>query len=158
MIIFTNEKNEKRDVVAEHFDTIIKSPCVIEKGMVNDIDNPLLYNRESMTYNQIKSAEYKLKDPTGCGWIVGYVPKNEPNATTVSNTPTIQTTILLEGTPSIYYDPEDLPFDVSTNTTYAFDSSQMEIEFLQLGSYMDTEYAGDRYGKRMVQKWYYANR
>ena len=29
-----------------------------------------------MTYNQIKQSETLLKDSTGCGWVVGYIPQN----------------------------------------------------------------------------------
>ena len=63
----------KRDVLAEHFDNIMTAPCFVEKGFVNDVNSPFLYNSESMTYNQIKQKETLLKDNTGCGWIVGYV-------------------------------------------------------------------------------------
>ena len=63
----------KRDVLAEHFDSIMTAPCFVEKGFVNDVNSPFLYNSESMTYNQIKQKETLLKDNTGCGWIVGYV-------------------------------------------------------------------------------------
>lgn len=100
----------KRDVVVDYYDVIKTSPCFIEKGIVNDINNPLLYNKESMTYNQIKTTEIPLKDATGCGWIVGYVPKNLPAAGSLSN---METTILMEGEPPEYYEPEDLPFSVS---------------------------------------------
>ena len=44
----------KRDVLAEHFDNIMTAPCFVEKGFVNDVNSPFLYNSESMTYNQIK--------------------------------------------------------------------------------------------------------
>lgn len=94
----------KRDVVAEHFNTIKSSPCFIEKGMVNDIENSLLYNKESMTYNQIKTNEFPLKDPTQCGWIVGYVAKDKPESAT-----TVSTTVLLEGTPTEYITDDEVP-------------------------------------------------
>lgn len=136
----------KRDVIVDYYNNIKKAPCFIEKGMIDDIDNPLLYNKESMTYNQIKEKEIPLKDGTESGWIVGYVPKNKPNSTDVSNMPTIETTILLEGDPLTYYDSADLPFSVSTSTTYAFNSTEMEIEFAQFGSYADTEYSTTYWG------------
>ena len=132
----------KRDVVAEHFDTIKVSPCFIEKGMVNDIENTLLYNKESMSYNQIKTAEYPLKDSTECGWIIGYVPKNMPDS---AGSP-ISTTILMEGEPVGYYESNELPFSVGLNTNYAYDSQQMNIELVQLGSYINTaDYATTYY-------------
>ena len=57
----------KRDVLAEHFDSIMTAPCFVEKGFVNNVNSPFLYNSESMTYNQIKQKETLLKDNTGCG-------------------------------------------------------------------------------------------
>lgn len=130
----------KRDVVAEHFDTIKVSPCFVEKGMINDVNNTLLYNKESMTYNQIKDAEYQLKDSTESAWVVGYVAKNLP-----TEARTISTTMLMEGNPIDYEDASDLPFSVGPGTTYAYDSSQMEIELAQSGSFVDTDWAGDRW-------------
>ena len=135
----------KRDVVAEHFDVIKSSPCFIEKGMVNETDNSLLYNKESMTYNQIKSNEIPLKDSTGSGWIVGYVPKNLPQAGSLVN---MTTTILMEGSPSSYYEPNDLPFNISTSaSTYAYDYSlnQLYIPFNAFGADY-TSYSGNYWG------------
>ena len=63
----------KRDVIAEYFDQIQYAPCFIEKGMISDDSNPLIFNRENMTYNQIKKNEYALKDETQIPWIVGYI-------------------------------------------------------------------------------------
>lgn len=94
----------KRDVVAEHFDTIKVSPCFIEKGMVNDIDNPLLYNKESMSYNQIKTDETPVTDSTGSGWIVGYIAKNQPTENT-----TVEVNKIIESEDD-YIDVEDLDF------------------------------------------------
>lgn len=115
----------KHDVVAEHFDQIKTAPCFIEKGMINDTSNPLLYNKESMTYNQIKTAEYPLKDSTGCGWIVGYIAKNVPSEAT-----TVTTTIVREGDPIDYYDYSELPFNVNPSSaqTYRHLDSTLDIK------------------------------
>lgn len=64
-----------RDVLAEWKDDIINAPCFIEKAMLS-IDNPLIFNKENMTYNQIKTSETLLKDKSKCAWIVGYMDKN----------------------------------------------------------------------------------
>lgn len=66
----------KRDVIIDHFDSIKNAPTFIEKGIISDTTDPLLYNSESMTYNQIKKEERLLKDRTGIGWVVGYIPQN----------------------------------------------------------------------------------
>lgn len=61
----------RRDVVAENFNKIIIMPCFIEKATIPS-DNPLIWNSEGMTYNQIKKKETLLKDKTGIPWLVGY--------------------------------------------------------------------------------------
>ncbi len=61
----------KRDVIAENFEQIKTSEVFVQKGIV-DSDNPLIFNRENMSYNQIKQNETLLKDNTKNAWIVGY--------------------------------------------------------------------------------------
>lgn len=63
----------RRDVIVDNLDAVKTATTFIEKGTISDTTNPLLYNSESMTYNQIKQEETLLKDSTGCGWVVGYV-------------------------------------------------------------------------------------
>jgi len=116
----------KRDLIADHVDEILNAPCFVEKGIVNDIENPLLYNNESMTYNQIKVAETKLADSTGSAWIVGYMAKNR------ANTPhNVSTEIaILDGVPVEYYEENDLPFTVSTSggtNTYVYTNDRVGI-------------------------------
>ena len=72
----------KRDVIVDNYTNVVSAPTFIEKGMINDITNPLLFNNESMTYNQIKQDEQLLKDETGCGWVVGYIPQDAFKTTT----------------------------------------------------------------------------
>lgn len=64
-----------RDVIADHYDVVMNSPCFVEKGNVG-FENPLVFNKENMSLNQIKTSETLLKDSTGCPWIVGYIPRN----------------------------------------------------------------------------------
>ena len=63
----------RRDVIADHYDTVINSPVFVEKGYIRG-SSPLRFNKENMEFNQIKQLEVPLKDETGCGWVVGYVP------------------------------------------------------------------------------------
>lgn len=67
----------KRDVIAEHFNQIMNAPCFVEKGCINNSGDPLLFNNEEMSFNQIKQSEILLKDDTGCGWIIGYVSQDK---------------------------------------------------------------------------------
>lgn len=62
----------QRDVIAEHWDGLLSAPMFIEKATLTD-DNPLIYNRENVSVNQIKQSEYYITDNTECAWIVGYL-------------------------------------------------------------------------------------
>ena len=84
----------KRDVIADNYLAVVNSPIFLEKGFINDVNDPLLYNSESMNVNQIKQEEIPLKDETNSGWVVGYIPsdafpKQEPAYDRVEKTVTI---------------------------------------------------------------------
>ena len=57
----------KRDVIADNYADVLNSPIFLEKGFINDVNDPLLYNSESMNVNQIKQEEIPLKDETKSG-------------------------------------------------------------------------------------------
>ena len=88
----------KRDVVAEHYEQIKTAPCFIEKGMINDVNNPLLYNKENMTYNQIKKNEILLKDETQSAWIVGYLNNKESADNSIDQSVTLNNSGVATGT------------------------------------------------------------
>lgn len=85
-----------RDAIADFKNTILYSPTFIEKGYVKD-DNPLIFNKEDFTVNQIKTSETLLKDKTNCPWIVGFL-SNEKQAdwTTTSYADTYTSTESLQ--------------------------------------------------------------
>ena len=77
----------KRDVIADNYEAILEAPAFIEKGYVNDSENPLLYNSENNAFNQIKKSEKLIKDETGIAWVVGYIPRDAfTEATTIRGT------------------------------------------------------------------------
>ena len=87
----------KRDVLADNYNDVINSPIFLEKGFINDVNDPLLYNSESMHVNQIKQSEIPLMDETKSGWVVGYIPsdafpKEEPAYDRVEKTVTVPMT------------------------------------------------------------------
>lgn len=65
----------RRDLVNDLWDTLADSPLFVEKATLS-ASSPLLYNRENMTFNQIKTAEATLFDETRIPWIVGYINKD----------------------------------------------------------------------------------
>ena len=67
-----------RDTIVDYYQNIINSPTFIEKGMIPDNKNPLLFNAENMSFNQIKNNSQFLYDKSKCPWLVGYIAKNYP--------------------------------------------------------------------------------
>lgn len=88
----------RRDLVVDNYNSVISAPCFIEKATLNDSD-PMIYNSEDMTFNQIKTSETPLKDETGCAWVVGYIPSNSFQEDT-----TINGNIILEHSADITID------------------------------------------------------
>lgn len=74
----------KRDVIADNYNEVLNSDCFIQKATVND-DSALIYNQEAITTNQIKKAEYPLKDESKMAWIVGFVNREAPAKTFAIN-------------------------------------------------------------------------
>ena len=58
----------RRDLIVDNYDKIINSPALINKAMLNDKTNPLLFNSEGFNFNQIKKQEILLKDKTNTPW------------------------------------------------------------------------------------------
>ena len=67
----------RRDLLADFKDEIYNADSFIEKAIIPS-NNPLIYNQEAMTVNQIKSSETLLKDETGIAWLCGYIARNTP--------------------------------------------------------------------------------
>ena len=65
-----------RDVIADFYEDIINSDCFIQRATVGN-DNPLIFNKENVTFNQIKKREDLLYDKTKTAWIVGYIAQTD---------------------------------------------------------------------------------
>lgn len=74
----------RRDLFSDTYNQVIQAPAFIEKATLNDGD-PMIFNKEDMTFNQIKTSETPLKDETGSAWVVGYVPRDAFSDSTVVN-------------------------------------------------------------------------
>lgn len=64
----------RRDVVTEYFDKYKNRKFYVEKGWLNAMDSPLLFQPEGISTDKVKKAEYPISDETRCQWIVGYLP------------------------------------------------------------------------------------
>lgn len=69
----------KRDLIADYYNNVINAPALIDRAKINDINNPLLFNPEGFSFNQIKKDEILLKDKIGKAWYVLYFKKNMPS-------------------------------------------------------------------------------
>lgn len=67
----------RRDLLADNYEAITKAPCFIEKGYVGPEDSAI-FNKEDMTFNQIKTSEKILRDDSKTAWIVGYIAQDHP--------------------------------------------------------------------------------
>lgn len=63
-----------RDVLADFKSPILQAPCFIEKASL-PISSPLIFNKENMSFNQIKKGEHLLKDDSRSAWITVYLAK-----------------------------------------------------------------------------------
>ena len=61
-----------RDLIADYYNNIKDSPMFVEKGILS-ASSPFIFNKEDMTFNQIKKNEYLLDEGINCAWIVGYI-------------------------------------------------------------------------------------
>lgn len=70
----------RRDLLADFYEKVIEAPVFIERGNIKDVNDPILYNSENFTFNQIKKKEHLLTDTKlsgkGNGWIVGYLARS----------------------------------------------------------------------------------
>lgn len=65
----------RRDLLADFAPQILYAKSFVEKGWLQASNN-LIFNKEQMTFNQVKKKELLLKDNTQIPWIVGYYPNN----------------------------------------------------------------------------------
>lgn len=88
--------NLYRDTLADYKAEIQDAPIFVEKAMLA-ASNPLIFNREDFTVNQIRRQPILLKDPTKIPWIVGYIPKDS----FAENDETITAKYNLEASPDL---------------------------------------------------------
>lgn len=82
----------RRDIIADYYDNIIVAPMIVSRAMITDTFNPLLYNSENLSLNQIKKREIALLPTRGnrAYWYVLYLANNagdKSGTITLSNQP-----------------------------------------------------------------------
>ena len=139
-----------RDVIADYFADIENAPMFIEKGYV-PYNNPLIFNKEQMSFNKVKKHEILLKDETKCPWIVAYVgkdsngdlPKNGIKGTASNTNPEYDESVI-SLTNWEYYDYCNLTtnrqtFYVGTyNTKYEVYAKESDSSYVRKFTYNDS--------------------
>ena len=112
----------KRDVLADFYNNLLNSPMIINRAMLDNTDNPLLYNPEGFEFNQIKQSETLLKDKYKTPWYVLYFKKDAPaksvndlSVTTANYDHSINTSIAqsIFGTGNTYHLTRNMDFKVT---------------------------------------------
>lgn len=68
----------KRDVIADHMESVLNAEAFCEKGWVNN-SSPFIFNKENMGFNQIKKEEVLLDNNLHTPWIVLYLSRYHTN-------------------------------------------------------------------------------
>ena len=127
-----------RDVIADNWEPIKDAPMFIEKATLSD-DDPLIFNQENITTNQIKKEEILLQDSSKMGWIVGYIAKSYDGSNPLSITADAITDYTIAS-------ESDLASTIGAarNTTYSILRSstyKFYLYCLQSGDYFKVEYS-----------------
>ena len=65
----------RRDVIVDFYNSILNAPMFVEKATLSQND-PMIFNSENMSFNQIKTKEIQLTDRTKSPYIVGDISRN----------------------------------------------------------------------------------
>ena len=66
----------RRDLMVDFFDIVVNAPMIINRAMITDPNNPLLFNSEGFSFNQIKQDEKLLFDASHTPWYILYFNKD----------------------------------------------------------------------------------
>lgn len=79
----------RRDLIIDFYDQVIVAPMIVSRAMISNENNPLLFNSEGFSFNQIKKNETLLQDKTKMPWYVLYFKLNTPAMTVQFSTANI---------------------------------------------------------------------
>lgn len=65
----------RRDLIVDNYDKVINAPMLVNRAMISDKANPLLFNSEGFSFNEIKKEEKILEGKTKTRWAVLYFKK-----------------------------------------------------------------------------------
>ena len=136
----------RRDLVVDNFDTVLNADCFIEKAILPDND-PMIFNKENMTVNQIKTSVNSILDSTGYGYIVGYVDKSFQQTEHTIPKDALATIDTLEGFNSVWNSSKNAIFDINSfYPTYKISAHSLGGDFaFMLNQYKSELGDGDAY-------------
>jgi len=73
----------RRDVIVDNFETVINAPIFVQKAHLQDND-PMIFNPEGQSYNQIKKSETLLDANKKCVWAIIYAASNQALTDTIT--------------------------------------------------------------------------
>ena len=136
----------RRDLVVDNFDTVLNADCFIEKAILPDND-PMIFNKENMTVNQIKTSVNSILDSTGYGYIVGYVDKSFQQTEHTIPKDALATIDTLDGFNSVWNSSKNAIFDINSfYPTYKISAHSIGGDFaFMLNQYKSELGDGDAY-------------
>ena len=134
-----------RDVVVDNYQAILEAPMFIEKATPLSTNDPAIYNKENMDFNQIKIGETLLKDETGVPWVVGYIPrdaflKKDKDGNVVVGDNGIPQYEDKEITANI---PKNTSYDVTANTLEELKADYTDLQYDSKEKYFGGTYRRD---------------
>lgn len=111
----------KRDLIVDYYDRLLNAPMIINRGMAKNRLDPLLFNSEGFSFNQIKKNEILLKDKTKIPYYILYFKKG-------TNT--------LSGT----FNKNDVTYDMKISTPIANSIFKTGTSYKTMGEEIDILY------------------
>ena len=118
----------RRDLVVDNFDTVLNADCFIEKAILPDND-PMIFNKEQMTVNQIKSFVKPIKDASHLAYIVGYIDKGFSQEKHIIPKSALATVNTLAGFEADWGSITTIYDKASLNPTWQINTRVLEREF-----------------------------
>ena len=101
----------RRDLIIDYFDIVVVAPMIVSRAMINNPNNPLLFNPEGFSFNQIKREEHLLDDGSESRWYCLYFKKDAPEKPITVNISDNAYDLVISGTAQNYFRYLDTPVD-----------------------------------------------
>ncbi len=99
----------RRDLAIDFYNSLLTAPMIINRAMITNPDNPLLFNTEGFSFNQIKREEILLDDGAESRWYYLYFKKDAPEKAITVNVSGNAYDLVISGTAASYFRYQDTP-------------------------------------------------